>query len=325
MDKDKLHKYAFNKISDKSEIEEIVSWIESSPENRKEFNNIKNLWSYTDFGNYNAGAYAEDSPKELVSKAKVIGLELLKYAAVILISLVVGGALMFVSQNIFWSELAYNEIIVPYGENVEVLLPDKTHVWLSAGSHLVYPSVFKKGSRDIQLTGEALFDVQHNPKHPFHVITPNLIVEVLGTTFNVDAFEGSKYVNVTLVKGNVNIKNKDGKVLTNLNPNQKASYNISQKSLNIRKTDINFYTLWMQGIYSMDDENLADIALRLERWYDVKFVFDDKEVENIKFSGDILKNKPLEQILNVFKYSSGIEYQIVLHNDKPNEIHLKMR
>lgn len=322
MDKERLHKYALNKISDKSEIEKIVTWIESSAENRKEFNSIKNLWSYTDFGNYDSGVYTDNSRKNVVSKAKVIRLELLKYAAVIIMSLIVGGSLTFVLQNSFKSELAYNEVIVPYGENAEVILPDKTHVWLSSGSHLVYPSVFLKGSRDIQLTGEALFDVEHNPKHPFHVITPNLIVEVLGTTFNVEAFDRSKYVNVTLVEGNVNIQDKNGKVLTNLNPNQKALYNISSKSLDVKNVDTDFYSLWKQGIYSMDNETLADISIRLERLYNVIFIFEDKELEEIEFSGSILKNKPIEQILDVLKYTSGIDYRIVLHNDKPNEIHL---
>ncbi|TLX70595.1 DUF4974 domain-containing protein [Labilibacter sediminis] len=325
MDKEKLHKYALNKISDKTEIEEIVSWIESSPENRKEFNNIKNLWSYTDFSNYNTGEKAKGNLKKRVRRVKIVKLELLKYAAIIVMSLLVGGALTFISQHSFKSEIAYNEVIVPFGENAEVVLPDKTHVWLSAGSHLLYPSTFDKKSRDIQLTGEALFDVEHNPKKPFHVTTPNLIVEVLGTTFNVEAFDGAKYVNVTLVEGNVNIQNKEGRVLTNLNPSQKASYNISAKSLDVKKVDTNYYSLWKQGIHIMDDETLADIALRLERLYDVKIIFDNERVKEIKFSGSILKNKPIEQILDVFKYTSGIDYQIVLHNDKPNEIYLKKK
>lgn len=323
MDKDRLHKFALNKISAKSEIEEFLAWIEASPENRKEYNDIKNLWSYTDFGNYDSLVFEENNLKAKVNRVKLIRLEFMKYAAIIILSLLVGGVLTFVSQYDLNSELTYNEVIVPYGENAEVVLPDKTHVWLSSGSHLVYPSVFKKGSRDIELTGEALFEVEHNPKQPFHVITPNLIVEVLGTTFNVEAFDRSKYVNVTLVEGNVNIQNKEGRVMTNLNPNQQVSYNIYDKSLNVKEADVSFYTLWMQGIYSMDDEKLADIALRLERWYDVKFIFDNEEVKEIKFSGAILKNKPLKQILDVFKYNSGIDYQIVLQNDKPNEIHLK--
>ncbi|WP_289055916.1 FecR family protein [Carboxylicivirga marina] len=325
MDKEKLHKYALNKISDKAEIEEVVSWIESSPENRKEFNSIKNLWSYADFSNYNSSHRAESSDKGKFSKVKVVRLELLKYAAIIIMSLMVGGTLTIISQHSFKSEIAYNEVIVPFGESAEVVLPDKTHVWLSAGSHLVYPSTFDKKSRDIQLTGEALFEVEHNPNKPFHVATPNLIVEVLGTTFNVEAFDGAKYVNVTLVEGNVNIQSKERRVLTNLNPNQRASYNISTKSLDVKKMETNYYSLWKKCIYSMDDETLADIALRLERLYNVKIIFDNEEIREIKFSGSILKNKPIEQIMDVFKYTIGIDYQIMLYNDKPNEIYLKKK
>jgi len=322
MDKERLHQYALNKITDISEVERIVSWIEDSPENQKEFNNIKNLWSYIDFSNYDAGINSASNHKKKVSTIGVIRLKMFKYAAIIMVSLLVGGALTFIAQHDFRGEIAYNEVIVPYGESAEVILPDKTHVWLSSGSNLMYPSVFEKGSRDITLSGEALFEVSHHPEQPFHVITPKLIVEVLGTTFNVEAFERSEYVNVTLIEGNVNIQDEKGKVLTNLNPNERALYNIHSKALGVSEINTDFYALWKQGIYSLDDERLGDIAIRLERMHNVKFIFDNEETKEIKFSGVILKNKPIEQILDVFKFSSGINYKIVSFSDKPNEIHL---
>lgn len=328
MDKEKLHRYALNKITDQSEIEEIVSWIESSVENKKEFNEIKNLWAYTNFADYNSYAKIPDENLQKMSKRKIIDLHfgLLKYVAVLILSFLVGGTVMFFIGNGSDVDLAYNEVIVPYGESAEVILPDKTHVWLNSGSHLIYPSSFKNNTRQVQLKGEALFEVNHDPAKPFHVLTRKLTVEVLGTTFNVEAFSNTENVKVTLIEGKVNIQNISGKVLAGLEPNQRASYNEKTGSVDIDQVDSDFYSSWKKGVYRYKDEKLVDITQRLERLYNVEVVFDDNiAIKNIKYSGTILRNKPIEQILDVFKFTSAIDYHIEMNSLGPNVVHLKMK
>ena len=325
MDKEKLHKYALNKISDPAEIEEIVNWIEASPENRREYNNIKNLWSYTTFGNYNSLANIKAEKVSERKRTKVLRLEILKYAAVFILAFIIGGALIYFTNTRVETQLAYNEVIVPYGESAEVILPDSTHVWLNSGTRLSYPTSFMGKNRDVKLTGEAFFDVKHNPQRPFHVFTPALTVEVLGTSFNVEAFEKTDIVNVTLVEGKVNIQDENGKLLTRLAPNENARYDVSRNRIYVSQVDTSFYTSWKQGVLMFKDEKLVDIAKRLERWYNVKIVFDEKSVEEIKFSGSILKNKPIDQILAILKYTSGVDYSIVVKDAEPNLIHLKLK
>ncbi|MCT4601602.1 MAG: FecR family protein [Marinifilum sp.] len=326
MDKEKLHKYALNKISDISEIEDIVDWIESSEENQKEFNNIKNLWAYTDFANYDSYANAlKDSEKPKKGRTLKWNPAALKYAAILILSFLSGGTAMFLNDFGKDSQLAYNKVIVPCGESAEIILPDKTHVWLNSGSQLVYPSSFNHDTRNVQLIGEALFEVDHNPEKPFHVVTPKLTVEVLGTTFNMEAFSNTKNVNVTLVEGEVNIKNHNGQMLVKLIPNQRVSYNIQSGLFNINSIDSSFYSSWKNGIYNYKDETLADIALKLERLYNVEIVFDDVSIKNIKYTGTILRNKPISQILDVFKFTSEIDYSIEVRILKPNIIHFKKK
>jgi ferric-dicitrate binding protein FerR (iron transport regulator) len=209
------------------------------------------------------------------------------------------------------------------GESAEVILADQTHVWLNSGARLAYPSNFHGKTRGVKLTGEAYFEVKRNEKQPFEVNTHGLIINVLGTSFNVDAFEGSKLVNVTLVEGKVNLENVEGKVLATLAPNENASYNTNNNTIEISKVNTTFYTSWKEGTIYFKDEKLVDIAKKLERWYNVEVVFDQESVKELKFTGAILKNKPIDQIMEILKYTSDVDYSIDIRINKPNMVHFK--
>ena len=322
MDIEKIHRFARNLLSGREEIEEVVNWIESSGENQKEFNRVKNLWAYSGFSNFDTKAQYRKPVFFVRGKTRYI--EILKYAAVLILVFFIGAlSATFINKSIFPEEQAYNEIIVPRGESAEIILADQTHVWLNSGARLEYPTSFQKNARDIKLTGEAFFEVKHDDKIPFHVITPNLTVEVLGTSFNVEAFENSSLVNITLVEGKVCLKNNKNKVLTELSPNENARYNIREKKLDISTVNTVLYTSWKEGIMTFKDEKLADIAGKLERWFNVELVFDQEQVKTLRFSGSILKSKPIDQVLDILKFTSNIDYSIQIRNQRPNVIHLK--
>ena len=325
MNKEKLQKYALNEITDRTEIEEVVRWIESSEENHQEFNRIKNLWSYSTFVNYDSLSNLLEDTSEKRQKLRKINFKsrIIKYSAVLVLSFLLGGGFVYFVGKPTGSQLAYNEVIVPYGESAEVILPDKTHVLLNPGSHLVYSSSFNNSKRDVQLSGEAMFEVVHNAKVPFQVHTSNLVVEVLGTTFNVEAYKNADQINVTLVDGAVNVQNNSGQVLAKLNPNQRMIYRKKTGSLTLDEMKPDYYSLWKNGVYNYVDESLSEIAEKLERMYNVKIVFDDKTVRQVKYTGSILKNKPIDQILDVFKYTASIDYSIEVRDNRPNLIHLK--
>ncbi|MEL7588593.1 MAG: FecR domain-containing protein [Prolixibacteraceae bacterium] len=326
MDKEKLERFAANLVTERREIEEIVTWIEASPDHQKEFSRIKNQEIYAGFRNFDnlsGGAWKNNSLHPPVSR-KTIGLRVLRYAAVFILAFLLGGfSLFMLRNNPDDGKTAFNEIIVPAGESSEVILADRTHVWLNSGARMRYPSNFRGKTREVNLIGEAFFEVSRDEEKPFHVVTPGLTVDVLGTSFNIEAFDQSSFTNVTLVAGKVKLENPQGDVLAVLSPHEKASYDTGTGEVEITKVNTSLYTSWKEGIIFFKDEKLGDIAKKIERWYSVKIVFDDIQVRDLKFTGSILKNKPVDQIMEILKYTSGVDYSIDIREQQPNMIHLK--
>ncbi|MGV8133783.1 MAG: FecR family protein [Mangrovibacterium sp.] len=326
MDKRKLEKFAANLVTDRREIEEIVTWIEASPEHQKEFSRIKNQDIYESFRNFETLTKeirkAPPSPSSM--NGKTIRLQFLRYAAVFILAFILGGSPLFLFRDRMDREaVSFNEIIVPAGQSSEIILADQTHVWLNSGARLSYPSNFNGDTREVKLTGEAFFDVTKDGKRPFHVVTPNLTVNVLGTTFNVEAIDQSNLTNVTLVEGKVKLEDQKGNLLAVLAPNENALYDTRKGKVELTKVNTGLYTSWKEGIIFFRDEKLSDISEKLERWYNVKIIFDDEAARELKFTGAVLRNKPVDQIMEILKFTSGIAYSINVRDNKPNLIHLK--
>lgn len=325
MNNEKLHKFALNQLTEETDIEEVVNWVEASKENKEEFETLKNLWAISGFANYDSYAGVEQGKTVVLGSKRLIPLYLLKYAAVFVLAFFIGSLSIYFIGNQDSAELASNTVIVPYGESAEVYLSDNTHVWLNSGTKLVYPAKFEGKTRNVELTGEAYFDVSHNPENPFHVQTPELTIEVLGTSFNVEAYNKTAEVNVTLVEGKVNLQNTLGSILTELSPGENARFDLAQKKIRIAKVNTDFFTTWKDGYLLFKDETLEEMALKFERWYNVKVIFDDEAIKQIKFTGTILKNKPIDQVFDILKYTADIEYSIKIINNKPSIIHLKTK
>ncbi len=322
MDIEKLHRFAQNSVSEKGEAEEVINWIESSVENQKEFNRIKNLWAYSGFSNFGSLVKYRQPVIPFLNKTRYFSI--LKYAAILVFTFLIGAlSATLINRAGFTKEMAYNEIIVPMGESAEVILADQTHVWLNSGSKLIYPSNFQGKTRDVQLSGEAYFEVAHNKNKPFQVFTSDLTVEVLGTSFNVEAIENSDFLNVTLVEGKVRLQDNKNRLLTDLLPNEKARYDIRERKLDISSVNTVLYTSWKEGIMTFKDEKLMDIAGKLERWFNVEVVFDQPQVKELRFSGAILRNKPIDQVLEILKFTSDIDYSIEIREQQPSKIHFK--
>jgi transmembrane sensor len=325
MDKEKLQKLADNQMNDRQDLEEVIGWIEASPEHQKEFSRIKNRPVYESLRNFEdlLNDLGKTSSLHSVGR-KTIRLRLLRYAAIFILAFLIGGSsVYFLQVSLHSRTVTFNEIIVPLGESTEVILADQTRVWLNSGARLSYPSGFRGKIREVNLTGEAFFEVTHNSKQPFHVVTPNLTVNVLGTTFNVEAYPGSGFTNVTLVEGKVNIEDRQGRLLATLSPSENASYDANNRKIELSKVSTDLYTSWREGTILFKDEKLTAIAKKIERWYNVEIVFDDEPVRDLRFTGSILKNKPVDQIMQILKYTSGVDYTIDIREKQPNIIHLK--
>jgi ferric-dicitrate binding protein FerR (iron transport regulator) len=229
--------------------------------------------------------------------------------------------------------LAYNQIIVPLGAKSQVILSDGSKVWLNAGSKLKYPVSFLNGSREVFLEGEAFFDVTKINHKQFIVKTSNLNIKVYGTQFNVKAYSEENQIQTTLVKGSVALEPllDNNNTVYFLKPNQTATFfksNSTIKTTNNQlnnpdsekgKADEGIFVVnkidplpiisWKDKEWIFKGEELGQLAVKLERRYNVKISFEDISLKTYKFSGTIT-DLTFEQVLMVIQLSAPILFNI---------------
>ena len=204
----------------------------------------------------------------------------------------------------------YREITVAYGEKYIVALPDGSRVWLNAGSKLSYPKQFKGKTRQVNIEGEGFFDVTKKPEHPFIVTTNHLQVEVLGTTFNVYAYERENTVEMVLLTGKVKINtNKAPYQSYYVKPNEKISLDKQSGSLKIKKTDARFETAWLRDEMVFRSERLETVFDKLERKYGVTIQYDNLKQDNDRFTGSF-NNEEITGILDILKIHYHFSYKV---------------
>lgn len=213
---------------------------------------------------------------------------------------------------------AFNEINVPYGKKVTLQLSDGTKVQLNAGSQFAFPQSFNGKNREVHLVGEGYFEVSKNEKQPFIVSTPKVDVKVLGTKFNLSAYSSDNICETVLLEGKVEIQGK-GKVFNNridLAPNQKAIYFDDTKQLTKSNiSDASIYTTWINGWYDFSNEKLDRVLVKLERFYNVKFIYDKPLVENaLPISGKLDLKDSISEVMGVLSGVAKIDYKISNEN-----------
>lgn len=231
--------------------------------------------------------------------------EAIKYAAIIAVAFIVGNLLrLYVPAD---KEIRYSEITVPCGQMSQLTLSDGTKIWLNSGTTLRYPERFAENSRSVFIDGEAFFKVAKMANKPFTVNTAEMKVEVLGTSFNLSAYKEDEATAVTLVEGKVALQNNAGKTIANLSPGQMATKN--KTKLEIHNVKTAFYIAWKEGEIFFEDERLDEIAVKLERWFNVEIIFANEHLKSQKFTGTILRNKPVDQIMQVLELLSPIRFE----------------
>jgi ferric-dicitrate binding protein FerR (iron transport regulator) len=247
----------------------------------------------------------------------------MKYAAVFAFALAIG---LFLKPPVPTEEVRYAEISVPYGQMSQIMLSDSTMIWLNSGTTLKYPDSFSKTQRDVFLEGEAYFEVTHKQNKPFYVHLDDMQVEVVGTSFNVSAYKEDTCSFVTLVEGKVIINNSSGKQITRLTEGQmisKAKNNSGYEIKNNVKTS--FYDSWKNGTMLFENQTLEQITSKLERWYNVEIVYTDPSVKDYRFTGTILKNKPITQIMQVFELLLSVKFEQKISSNNKDQIIIRKR
>ena len=207
------------------------------------------------------------------------------------------------------------------GHRAAVILPDGSKVNLNSGSYISYQQSFGKKAREVKLSGEAFFEVTKNPKKKFIVHTEYIDIEVLGTAFNVYAYEKENTVEMVLLAGEVKINtNKVPYQSYYVKPNEKISLDKQSGSLKIRKTDARFETAWLRDEMVFRSERLETVFDKLERKYGVTIQYDNFKQDNDRFTGSF-NNEELTGILDILKIHYHFSYKvqgnkIIIYGDK---------
>ncbi len=215
--------------------------------------------------------------------------------------------------------LLFNKLIVPFGKRSKIILSDGSVVHLNAGTKFMFPEKFDSNERKVFLSGEAFFEVATNKEKPFIVktIEEKVSIEVLGTKFNVSAYPIDSDILTVLTEGKVVVveKNIFKTQRAILKPGQLASWNKDAKKVSIKKVNTDNYTLWTQGLLYFESESIINIVRKIERFYNVKIVFENpNNAKNINVSGKLDLNDKIEQTLENLTITTEFKFEII--NDK---------
>jgi ferric-dicitrate binding protein FerR (iron transport regulator) len=207
------------------------------------------------------------------------------------------------------------EMVVPFGNKSQLTLEDGTRVWLNAGSRMAFPTKFTGKKREIFLEGEGYFEVAHNQKLPFYVNTGEIVIKVLGTKFDVSAYESDKLIETVLVEGRVAISERSAMTFIKkesiLNPNQKASYDRHEHSIAIKaEPNVNNVIAWTEGVFKFHRQSISEVLNKLERYYKVQFVINSGFPAEDLISGDLYLKDSIEEIMKSLDIVAKIKYRI---------------
>jgi ferric-dicitrate binding protein FerR (iron transport regulator) len=227
-----------------------------------------------------------------------------------------------------------SEVSARPGSRSKLILPDGTQVWLNAESRITYLNTFNKSLREVNLEGEAYFDVTHDVSRPFIVHTSGIAIKVLGTAFTVKSYATDRTIEATLLRGSIEVtKNNDPaapKVI--LRPHEKLVYNkeentVTQSTNNNAtaapaETGISVTTVpkdkpdsvlketsWVYNKLLFDGDRFDELALKLERWYNVHITFKQERLKQYRFKGTF-ENETIEQALEALKLTVPFDYKI---------------
>lgn len=263
-----------------------------------------------------------------------------RIAAVFLLGAVFSAAIFYSFLNQQENDLVYHEISTPAGAKSKVTLPDGSEIWLNAGSSIKYSNRFGKKNRKVFLSGEAFFDVVSDKSKVFVVEASELNIKAYGTTFNVKSYPEENTVEATLIEGSIGVtrtafgKKKQDEVM--LERNQRVVYYRPTQKINEVQTeeiaketvpapvnneknkltymiskgiDPQMFTSWKEGKLIISSDNLENIAVMLERKYDVKIHFENEKLKKMKFTGTI-ENETVEHVIEAIGIAAHIDYEL---------------
>ncbi len=209
------------------------------------------------------------------------------------------------------NRISYNTMTNPRGSKViDMALSDGSHVWLNAGSSITYPVAFVGKERKVSMTGEAYFEISHNASKPFKVGKGEMEVTVLGTHFNVNAYDDENEIKVTLLEGKVAVKTTSNYKLqtTNLLPGQQALLTNTGVSLN-KNVNLEQTMAWKNGIFDFDVDDLPGILRQISRWYDAEIIYEGTPPSKT-VTGQISRDVKVSNVLKMLELTGKVGFRI---------------
>jgi len=224
-----------------------------------------------------------------------------------------GEEILYKPSSSVKQEIAYNYLTIPRGGQYFVKLSDGTQVWLNSESKLKYPVNFIKGeTRNVELVyGEAYFAVSPSTAHndaKFTVSNLAQEIEVIGTEFNIKAYNDEEHVYTTLVEGKVKISADGLKEI--LKPSYQSTVSRLDSNISVGLVDVKDEISWKNGVFSFKGKSLKDIMKVMSRWYDIDVIFVNKDLESVKFKGVLEKSQSIEDVMSVMASSTINSYEI---------------
>ena len=205
------------------------------------------------------------------------------------------------------SLIAYNTLATPRGSQFQVTLSDGTKVWLNAASSLQFPVAFSGGERIVKLTGEAYFEVAGNPQQPFKVVTGGMEVQVLGTRFNISAYDDESTVKTTLLQGAVKLVSPASQVV--LQPGEQGLLPSPLADFRVRTVNPEDAVAWKNGFFAFDNAGIREVMQQIARWYDVEVVFEDNNIKR-NFGGTVSRYKDVTAVLKRLEMTGVIHFKM---------------
>ena len=289
----------------KEELESLMEsyWLEYRPERKYKKHNFEEL--IAEIAN-------RVKPNPILLNLKIFW----QAAAILLLPLLIAATFYFYIRNHQLEKHFAQKmnITVNSGERAHLQLPDGTTVRMNSASSVTYPANFGFQKREISLSGEAFFTVAKDAIHPFIVSTPYLQVKVLGTVFNLDAYESTDRVETALLEGAVEIATKSDPPKTAfLKPNEKAVFHKKTGELTVEKTDLRSETAWLNGELIFRSVTFEEMILVLSRYYGIEIDVVSNKVHNERFTGSF-NAKNMSDILDLLKFHYQFTY--TLNNNK---------
>jgi ferric-dicitrate binding protein FerR (iron transport regulator) len=344
-------RYLLNE-TDEAEKLFLLNWMKEDIANQHHFFAFKATWERV---NQNIPEIAKTGEswkslriqiqeKESVRTRKSLIPVFLKYAAAIALISVLGFTAYIISKKFSNREepLTVTQIVTDNGQKKEITLPDGTKVWLNSGTTFSYTGNYGKNNREVSLLGEAFFDVTRDESKTFIVNAGDLTIKVLGTSFNVNCYPDNKVVETTVVSGIVSIEDDlktEGSEIVILNKREKGTYNKDQRSMSIESTtaDVNVQPLklkkitlteeetgyiasWKDQTLSFNNETFEEMAVKLQRWFNVTIKIEDPDLKNYRYKGRFENVRSIYQVLEVVKLATPIAYE---YNEKTKEITIR--